>query len=57
MPNYEGVVIPMQNNSKNIDFLKQITTPDYESFLKLPPMTPFSEDIIDYLNALSKEIK
>ena len=56
MPNYEVVVIPMQNNFKNIDFLKQITTPDYESFLKLPPMTPFSEDIIDYLNALSKEI-
>lgn len=56
MPNYEGAVIPMQNNFKSIEFLKQITTPDYDSFLKLPPMTPFSEDIIDYLNALSKEI-
>jgi len=46
----------MQNNFKNIEFLKQITTPDYESFLKLPPMTPFSEDIVDYLNSLSKEL-
>ena len=46
----------MQNNFKNIEFLKEITTPDYESFLKLPPMTPFSEEITDYLNALSKEL-
>ena len=46
----------MQNNFKNIEFLKQITTHDYESFLKLPPMIPFSEEITDYLNALSKEI-
>ncbi len=56
MPKYEGAAILMQNNIKSIDFLKQITTPDYESFLKLPPLTPFSQDIIDYLNALSKEI-
>ena len=46
----------MQNNFKNIEFLKQNTTHDYESFLKLPPMIPFSEEITDYLNALSKEI-
>lgn len=46
----------MQNNFKNIEFLKEITTHDYQSFLKLPPMIPFSEEIIDYLNALSKEI-
>ena len=46
----------MQNNFKNIEFLKQITTHDYGSFLKLPPMIPFSEEITDYLNALSKEI-
>ena len=50
-------MIHMQNNFKNIDFfLKQITTHDYESFLKLPPLIPFSEEITDYLNALSKEI-
>ena len=46
----------MQNNFNNIEFLKQITTRDYKSFLKLPPMIPFSEEITDYLNALSKEI-
>ena len=45
----------MQNNFKNIKFLKKITTRDYESFLKLKPMTFFSE-ITDYLNALSIEI-
>ena len=46
----------MQNNFKKIKFLKQITTHDYESFLTLPPMIPFSGEITDYLNALSKEI-
>ena len=46
----------MQNNFKNIKFLKKITTRDYESFLKLKPMTPFSSEITDYLNALSIEI-
>lgn len=46
----------MQNKLKDIEFLKNITSSDYECFLKLPPMIPFSEDIIDYLNALSKEI-
>ena len=56
MPNYEDVAISMKNNFKNIEFLKQITTQDYESFLKLLPMTPFSQDIINYLNGLSKEI-
>lgn len=49
-------MIHTQNNFKNIEFLKQITTHDYESFLKLPPLIPFSEEITDYLNALSKEI-
>jgi len=46
----------MQTNFKNIEFLNKITTHDYECFLKLPPMTPFSGEITDYLNALSKEI-
>ena len=46
----------MQKNFKNITFLKNITTHDYQGFLKLPPMTPFSAEITDYLNALSKEI-
>ena len=46
----------MQNNFENIEFLKKITTDDYESFLKLKPMIPFSLEITDYLNALSIEI-
>ncbi len=46
----------MQNNFKNIEFLKKITTPDYESFLKLQPMIPFSSEIEEYLNALSKAL-
>jgi len=46
----------MQNNFENVEFLKKITTYDYESFLKLKPMTPFSPEITDYLNALSIEI-
>jgi len=46
----------MKNSLKNIKFLKKITSQEYESFIKLPPMIPFSTKIIDYLNALSKEI-
>ena len=46
----------MQNNFENVEFLKKITTYDYESFLKLKPMIPFSLEITDYLNALSIEI-
>ena len=46
----------MQNNFENVEFLKKITTHDYESFLNLKPMMPFSIEITDYLNALSIEI-
>lgn len=46
----------MQNNFKDIQFLKKHTPDDYQSFLKLKPMRPFSEEITDYLDALSKEI-
>tara|TARA_Y100001935_G_C17308802_1_gene514242 strand:+ start:3610 stop:4824 length:1215 start_codon:yes stop_codon:yes gene_type:complete len=46
----------MQNNFKNIEFLKRITTSNYESFLKLQPMIPFSPEIEEYLDALSKAL-
>jgi hypothetical protein len=46
----------MQNNFKNIEFLKRITTSNYESFLKLQPMIPFSSEIEEYLDALSKAL-
>ncbi len=46
----------MQNNFKDIEFLKKDTPHDYQKFLKLKPMRPFSEEITIYLDALSKEI-
>ena len=46
----------MQNSFKNIEFLKRITTSNYESFLKLQPMIPFSSEIEEYLDALSKAL-
>ena len=49
-------MILMQNSFKNIEFLKRITTSNYESFLKLQPMIPFSSEIEEYLDALSKAL-
>jgi hypothetical protein len=46
----------MQNNFNNVKFLTKFTTLDYQSFLDLPPLSPFSNDVIDYLNTLSKEL-
>tara|TARA_S200000501_G_C20808042_1_gene737126 strand:- start:221 stop:1441 length:1221 start_codon:yes stop_codon:yes gene_type:complete len=47
----------MEDELKNIQFLNELTTfSDLEKMINLPPMSPFSEDIIDYLNILSKEI-
>ena len=49
-------MILMNRDFKNVEFLKKITNEDYENFLKLSPMIPFSDSIIKYLDALSKEI-
>jgi len=49
-------VILMNRDFKNVDFLKKITPKDYENFLQISPLAPFSKNIIQYLDALSKEI-
>lgn len=49
-------MIPIQDNLTDIEFLKKDTTKNYKRFLMLPPMEPFSEEIITYLDALSKSI-
>ena len=41
---------------KNTKFLKGIKNLDFDGFLKLPPLRPFSDECIDFLNLLSKEI-
>ena len=46
----------MQNSFKNVDFLNKATNNGYGSFLKQKPMTPFSIEVTNYLDALSKEI-
>ena len=49
-------MILMNRDFKNVDFLKKITPKDYENFLQISPLAPFSKNIIQYLDALSKEI-
>ena len=49
-------MIHMPSNFNDIEFLNKFLTKDYNSFLKLPPFPPFSDEVIDYLNALSKNI-
>ena len=49
------VVIPMNIDIKNINIL----FPDsfnMDGFLKQPPMTPFSDEVVKYLNALSIQL-
>ena len=53
----EDVVIRMQNNFKNIHFLTRTVIKDFGDLLKIPPLAPFSDEVIIYLNLLSKEIK
>jgi hypothetical protein len=53
----EDVVIRMQINFKNINFLTRTDIKDYGDLLKIPPLAPFSDEVVIYLNLLSKEIK
>ena len=53
----EDVAIRMQINFKNIIFLTRTVIKDYGDLLKIPPLAPFSDEVIIYLNLLSKEIK
>ncbi len=52
----EDVAIRMQINFKNINFLTKTVIKDYGDLLKIPPLAPFSDEVIIYLNLLSKEI-
>ena len=53
----EDVAIRMQINFKNINFLTRTVIKDYADLLKIPPLAPFSDEVIIYLDLLSKEIK
>ena len=50
-------VIPMQMNFKDINFLNIAGTWDVDEFRILKPMVPFSNNVIAYLDSLSKELK
>ena len=55
MQRFAGAVIHIMDNLKKINFLtSQIS--DFNLFLEQNPLEPFSEDVVTYLNALSKKI-
>ena len=55
MPKYGDVVILMSKRFHNVNYcLKSISDSEYQIFLNQQLMVPFSEDVINYLNALSK---
>lgn len=56
MQRYGDAVTPMQTNFKDVNFLNLRGDWPVEAFQALPPMVPFSGEVIAYLNALSKEI-
>lgn len=55
MQKSEDVVIPIQKNFNDVEFLfpKEF---DIESFIQISPLEPFSEDAVEYLNALSLKL-
>lgn len=55
MQKSEAAVIPMQKNFNDIKFLFPREF-DIESFIQSSPLEPFSEDSMEYLNALSIEL-
>jgi hypothetical protein len=56
MQRYGDAVTPMQTNFKDVNFLNLRGDWPVEAFQALPPMVPFSGEVMAYLNALSKEI-
>ena len=42
--------------SKKVNFLKSLHPRNYQKFLDIEPLEPFSKSIIDYLSLISKEI-
>jgi len=55
MQKSEAVVIPMQKNFNDVEFLFPGEF-DIDSFIQATPLEPFSENSIEYLNALSLEL-
>ncbi|HEY5510484.1 MAG TPA: acyl-CoA reductase [Prolixibacteraceae bacterium] len=55
MQKSEAAVIPMQKNFNDIEFLFPREF-DIDSFIQSSPLEPFSEDSMEYLNALSIEL-
>jgi hypothetical protein len=56
MQKYVDAVTPMQKNFKDVKFLNFKKEWPIEAIQTLPPMKPFSSEVIEYFNALSKEI-
>ncbi|MEK9727152.1 MAG: acyl-CoA reductase [Candidatus Margulisiibacteriota bacterium] len=47
----------MHNSLTNVTFLKKASTSEFSDFINQPPLVPFDDETIDYLNALSKVIR
>ena len=56
MLKYVGVAILMRMNFKDLTLLNISNDWDIEGFKALKPMTPFSDEVVAYLNSLSKEL-
>ena len=56
MQKFVGVATLMQNNFNKKIFLTKTVIKDYGDLLRIPPLIPFSDEVIIYLNSLSKVI-
>jgi len=44
----------MQSKFEGVEFLTKVSATEYDSFLNLSPMPPFSAEVLSFLNSLSK---
>jgi len=56
MPKYADVATPMPNSFKGVKFLNTSNGWNVDDFQKLKPLVPFSDEVVVYLNLLSKEL-
>ena len=56
MPKFVDVVIHMQNNFNNTKMVIKTGHIDLNDLINQPAMIPFAEEVVAFLNALSKEI-
>ena len=56
MQKYVDAVILMQMNSKELKLLNTSGDWNIQSFVEQKPINPFSDEVIEYLNTLSKEL-